>query len=410
MDLGPITDDADVDRHRAAFATVTDRPVRPSRVDIIADALPTLRAMWDAMRTARRSIVLEFYTLEDVSVDGMTLVDILLERRGDGVEIAIIYDAIGSNRTPGNVWTRLRAAGCTVMAFRGLDPLGRTFSLRINDRDHRKILVVDDRVAFLGGVNIDAQYLNPPSAGVPPDRDTGKAYWQDAAARFEGAVAADCLALFLHTWTRHRGEPLPIEAPASADARSGTDAGPDGEALVCVEGSAPREGRPLHLRALAAALGAARRRVWLASGYFVPVPSEIRALADTARRGVDVRLVLPGVSDVPGVVNAARASYGKLLDAGVRIHEMRGAVLHAKVSTIDGVWTSIGSSNLDRRSAVLNNEVDAVVFGAAPAAAVEGAMRAWFAAGVEIRLNDWRRRSARERAAEFGTLLWKRLM
>ncbi len=404
MDLATPEDSEALARHRRAFAPVSECPVRPgNRVTLIPEAMATLRAMWDAMRAATRGIVLEYYTLEDIRVDGETLSDLLVRKLGQGVRVAIIYDGIGSDGTPDAVFERLRKAGASVMPFRGLDPFRRHFSFRMNDRDHRKILVVDDRIAFLGGVNIDRDYLNPRSSGVPASGDTSKAFWIDAAASFEGPCVRDTLSLFQHTWTRHGGDRLPSFRTDEA----GNE--PGGEA-VCVEGSAPREGRPLHTRALAAALAAARSRVWIASGYFVPMPSEIRGFAETARRGVDVRIVLPGVSDVPAVVAAARAAYGKLLEAGVRIHEVRDAVLHAKVSTVDGVWTSIGSSNLDRRSATLNNEVDAVVFGRDTASEVEAMMRAWFESGTDISLPAWRGRSRRERAMEIACLGWRRLM
>ena len=397
--------DADLARHFVAFAPVTDCPIRSGNaVTVLPEAMTALRAMWRAMADATRTIALEFYTFEDIAVDGQRLSDLLVGKLSEGVRVAVIYDGIGSDATPEAIFERLRGAGALVMPFRSLNPFRRQFSFRLNDRDHRKILVVDDRVAFLGGVNIDSQYLNPRSNGMPPDRDTTKAFWEDAAAAFEGPCVPDALALFRHTWTRQGGDPLagfePVPDPPA----------PRGGEAVCVEGSAPREGRPLHLRALFAALDAARSKVWIASGYFVPTPSEIRALAETARRGVDIRIVLPGVSDVPAVVSAARASYGKLLEAGIHIHEIDDAVLHAKVSTIDGVWTSIGSSNLDRRSAVLNNEVDAVVFGRATAGAVEARMRAWFDQGVEVTLADWRNRSTREHALEVACLGWRRLM
>ncbi len=400
---GADPSDAGLARHRAAFAPVTDCPVRTDgEVELLAGGMTALRAMWAAMEAAQREIVLEFYTFEDIAVDGTPLAALLGRKLAAGVRVVAIYDGVGSDGTPDHFFEGLQRAGAAVMEFRSLNPFRRFFSLRMNDRDHRKILVVDGQVAFLGGVNLDAQYLNPRSAGIPPDRNTKKAFWEDAAARFGGHAAADARTLFFDTWRRYGGAALAV---AELPAREGA-----GRELVCVEGSAPREGQPLHIRALAAALAAARTRVWLASGYFVPMPGELRALCEAAGRGVDVRLVLPGVSDVMGAVHAARATYGKLIRAGVRVHELKSAVLHAKVSTVDGVWTSIGSSNLDRRSAVLNNEVDAVVLGRPMAEATEAMMRAWFEAGEEITLDGWRERSLHERAGELAALGWKRLM
>ena len=140
-----------------------------------------------------------------------------------------------------------------------------------------------------------------------------------------------------------------------------------------VFGSAPGEGRPWFHVARLAEIARARDRIWLSAGYFVPTPRESAELAQAALRGVDVRLLLPGVTDAPPATHAQRASYGPLLEAGVRIAEVRDSVLHAKLAVVDGAWSAIGSSNLDRRSAAWNNEVDAVLLGP-EAAALEGAM------------------------------------
>ncbi len=399
------TQDDDLARHRRAFASTTSAPLRAGhRVTLFGEAMDALAAMFDAIRSARHRILLEYYTFEDVTVGGQTLSSLLHERLAAGVRVAIIYDAVGSDGAPDSLFGSLQSAGARIVEFHGLNPLRRFFSIDINDRDHRKILVVDDRIAFLGGVNLDTQYMNPSSAGVPLDGDTKKAFWQDAAASFEGPAVGDTAAVFADTWISQQGLP-----PVSAQPPIDPDGDPDGE-LVCVEGSAPHQGRPLHTRALAAAVAAARSRLWLATGYFVPMPDEIVALRRAARRGVQVDLVIPGVSDVPGAIHAGRATYGRLLRAGVRIHEMRHAVLHAKVATIDGVWTSIGSSNFDRRSAVMNNEVDAVVLGRPTAAAVEAMLRGWSEAARHVTLRQWNERSWREHLGELTALVWSRLM
>ena len=394
--------DDDLTRHARALGPVLDAPLRPgNHVTLLPEAMTALRAMFAAIRDAQHSIVLEYYTFEDVEIDGATLSSLLVDRAGAGVRIAVIYDAIGSDDTPASMFERLKAAGVQLVEYHGLDPLRRFFSLDVNDRDHRKILVVDDRTAFLGGVNIDRQYLNPPSAGVAGG--AARAFWQDAAARLEGPVVADARAVFDDTWRRQGGDPFP--AACASPARSQ----PGGE-QACVEGSAPRQGRPLHTRAVLAAITEARHSILLATGYFVPMPDEVLALRRAALRGVEVRLVIPGVSDVPGAVHAGRATYGRLLRAGVAIREVRSAILHAKVATIDGVWSSIGSSNFDRRSATMNNEVDAVILGRRTAGEIERMLGGWFDQGHEITPQGWHDRPWRERAGELAALVWSRLM
>ena len=385
------------------LARVTRAPIRlGNRVEFFPDASLALRAMFDAIRGATSIILLEYYTFENVEIDGEGVLGLLLDRLAAGVRVAIVYDAIGSDHAPDSLFAELRAAGASILEYHALDPLRETFSLEIDARDHRKILLVDDRLVFLGGVNLDRQYMNPRSAGIPANGDTTRAFWQDSAVRIEGPVVADARRTFDDTWRREGGQPL--GGPA-ADRQPL----PDGEA-VCIEGSAPRQGRPLHTRAMLAAIRGSRSHIWITTGYFVPMPDEIVALRRAALRGVLVRLVVPGVSDVMGAVHAGRGTYGRLLRAGVVIREMHDAVLHAKMATIDGVWSAVGSSNFDRRSARLNNEVDSVTIGHRTAAHVEQTMQDWFDRSRQVTLSAWRDRPLHERFGELTALLWKRLM
>jgi cardiolipin synthase len=151
----------------------------------------------------------------------------------------------------------------------------------------------------------------------------------------------------------------------------------------------------------------AERRIWLSSGYFVPPHQEREDMAKASRRGVDLRLVVPSHSDVESAVYAARAAYGDLLESGAQIFEMQNAVLHSKLAVVDGVWTAIGSSNLDRRSVVFNNEVDAIILGNDTAAQVEALLQRDMAASTPITLHGWRRRSLDERLDEMKARLWE---
>jgi cardiolipin synthase len=244
-------------------------------------------------------------------------------------------------------------------------------------------------------------YENPRAAGAPDDPQ--RAFWYDAAVRLEGPIVAEVQKLFLHTWQRYGGDPLSPRAlfPSLADS---------GRAHVRADGSAPAERRQLYFESLRAAVGAARSHILLATGYFVPTRQEWKMLCSAARRGVGVDLILPGYTDIRGAMHAGRALYGHLLRAGVRIHELRGGVLHAKVATIDGVWVAIGSSNLDRRSYVYNNEVDAIILGADTAQRFEAMLRGWIGEAETVTLPGWRQRSLHERLGEFSARLWERYM
>jgi cardiolipin synthase len=209
--------------------------------------------------------------------------------------------------------------------------------------------------------------------------------------------------IFLDTWQRHGGEALTgrVLFPPLAAA---------GGQKIRIEASAPLERRQLYFQALRQAVGAARARILLSTGYFVPARRDWKMLADAARRGVQVDLVLAGHSDLPAALHAARALYGRLLSAGVRIHELQDGLLHAKVATIDGAWSAIGSSNFDRRSYSFNNEVDAVLPGRDMADQLERLLQGWIARATTVTLQDWRRRSLRERGGEYMARLWERYM
>ncbi len=317
------------------------------------------------------------------------------------MRVAFSWDAAGSQDTADAVFDRLRRAGAELLEFHPFSPFRKRFNpLTLNDRDHRKLLVADGRVAILGGVNLDSVYTNPREAGAPADPFKG--FWYDAAAQIEGPPVAEAQKLFVSNWRFQGGDPLPAEQFPPPP--------PSGSEIVRIDGSAPRQHRQLYFESVKAALAAARSHVLLATGYFVPSHRQWRLIAEAAERGVAVDLVLAGYSDLPSCVHAARALYGRLLRRGVRIHEMNDGMLHAKVATIDGVWTAIGSSNLDRRSFLYNNEIDAIIFGRTTAAAVESLLRDWITRAEPITLEGWRARSMHEIAGELLARVWSRYM
>ncbi len=393
-------DDA-LERQAAAHFPVSDCPlVADNTVHLFDSGGAALAAIFAAIADARDHIHMEYYELADVHAAGTTLGALLAKKLREGVRVAIVYDGVGSDHTPDEFFAGLQRAGAAVLEFRGLNPLRRHFGLRFNDRDHRKLLVIDGRAAVIGGVNLSRVYENPRSAGAP--RNPNEAFWYDAAIRIEGPAVAEAQKLLRHTWQRGGGG-----LPASADFPT---LAPCGDATIRIDGSAPRERRQLYYELLHAAVGAARDRILLATGYFVPTHQEWKLLGAAAERGVAVDLVLAGYTDVPGAMHAARALYGRLMRRGVRIHELRDGMLHAKVATIDGVWTAIGSSNLDRRSYVYNNEVDAIVLGGGLARKVEAMLRRWIRDAEAITLAAWEHRSLHERVGELMARLWERYM
>jgi cardiolipin synthase len=371
-------------------------PVDGNRVDLLRDGAQAFPAMFDAMEHAQDSINLEFYTFEDVRSGGRSLGDVLVNRLRRGVAVSIIYDAIGSNDTPAAFIDRLAQAGARMVAF-NLAPLHGAKFENPNDRDHRKLMVVDGRIGFTGGVNLNHLYENPrPSLG------SDRPWMRDTAVRITGPVVADLQRVFFATWAQQHGPPLQARNwfPTLA---------PTDDETVRILASQPGDDKPLYYVWLLHALHAARRSISLSTGYFVPTHQERVELARAARRGVRVRLVLPGQSDSEDAIAAGRAAYGDLLEAGVDIYEVQNAVLHSKFIIIDGVWMAIGSSNFDRRSAVFNNELDAIVLGSRVADG-EALFDQDIAMSRKIDLPTWRSRPMGERLLEWRARLWEFLL
>jgi cardiolipin synthase len=380
---------------------LSDSPmVFGNQVTLLSSGTEALRAIFSAIGDARDSINLEYFILADVESDGVHLSDLLREKLQAGVKVNMIYDSFGSKDTPGAFFDAMRQAGAKVLKFNPVSP----FSLRVgwapNHRDHRKITVVDGLIGFTGGVNLDKAYENPESAGIPADGNTRLAYWRDVAIRIEGPAVAELQKLFFGTWQEQN-------APAAGPADYFPPLPRQGVQTIRIIGSSPGSRQPMYYASVLTAMQSARRRVWFCSGYFVPPHQEREELNRIARAGLDVRIVAPAFSDVQSAVFAARAAYGDMLEAGAHIHEMRDAVVHAKVAVVDDTWTVIGSSNLDRRSVVFNNEVDAVILGHDTAAQVEGLLRHYMDVSPEVDLAKWEHRSLHERVEELEARIWQ---
>ena len=397
--LPPATDDP-LQLHYALQVSLPASPlVFGNRTRLLRNGAQTFLAMFAALTAARDHINLEYFVVEDIESGGRRLSELLQGKLAQGVAVNIIYDAYGSLNTASSLFDQLRQAGAAVVEFNPLDPISALAGHSPNDRDHRKIMVVDGRIGFLGGINLARCYENPPSAGVPADGDMGKAYWRDSAIEIRGPAVARLQTLFFETWKQQKGgsyasasyfPPLPRE----------------GVQTIRIIGSTPGDNQPLYYLALERALRAAQHRIWLSSGYFVPPHQEREDLGKAARRGVDLQIVVPSHSDVESAVYAARATYGDLLKDGAHIYEMQNAVLHSKLATVDGVWTVIGSSNLDRRSVVFNNEVDAIILGTDTASQVEAILRQDVAESHEVSRERWEHRSLNERVNELKARVW----
>lgn len=371
-----------------------------NKLTLLQNGPNTYRAMFTAIEGARDHINLETYIFDDDQA-GQAFSDLLLQRQAAGIQVNIIYDSVGGllNR-PGFI-KRLRDGGIHVLEFNPVNPLvGDRADWLLNNRDHRKLLVIDGRIAFTGGVNISDTYSSAPGQRTrkTPANDKPTIGWRDTHIRMEGPVVAEFQKLFLNTWARQQGDPL-------ADRNYLPKLEARGDEIVRAIGSTPDDEHSLIYLTLLSAIAHAEREVDLTVAYFAPDPQLLDALTDAARRGVEVRLVLPANSDSWPNYHLGRSYYATLLKSGVKLHERRGPVMHAKTACIDGVWCTIGSTNLDWRSFLHNDEINAVIIGHEFAAQ----MKVMFAADLKqsevISRERWRNRGILNRLKEWAAQL-----
>ncbi|MGE0357525.1 MAG: cardiolipin synthase [Burkholderiales bacterium] len=388
------------DRHLALEEEIAGSPlVTGNRVTLLKDGPSTFRAMFDAIGGAKSHVDLETYIIEDDEV-GRKFADALVAKQATGVQVNLIYDSVGSMRTPKAFFDRLRDGGVKVLEFNPINPMTARVGWDVNQRDHRKLLVVDGRTAFMGGINISSVYSGGSFSHASARRPDGSQPWRDTHMQVDGPVVAEFQKLFLASWEKQKGDPLAPRGAVAPPVSSGSE-------VVRAIGSSPDEPFSLIYATLISAIGSAETSVSLTNAYFVPDPQLLAALIAAAARGVDVRLILPGKTDSWLVFHAGRSYYSELLRGGVKIHERRGVLLHAKTALVDGVWSTVGSTNLDWRSFLHNDEVNAVVLGQGFGAQMQAMFEADLAASDPISLEEWERRSLGERLKEIAAQAWK---
>ena len=323
------------------------RPTRGNRVEVMHDTNRTLGLIEQAIRDAEHHIHLEYYIWESDET-GRRLRDLLVERAKDGVEVRFLYDSIGSLFLKSQFLRPMTEAGVEVRTFLP----GQTFRERwsLNNRSHRKIVVVDGKAGFTGGMNIGNEYL-----GLI--KTSGR--WRDCHLRVEGPAALQLQRVFRDDWYYATNVDLDesyFPTPTLFE---------ESHVVQVVAGGPDQDPRPFH-QLLFMAITEAERSLTLTTGYFIPTDSLAMALSAAAIRGVDVRILVPGRTPhfFKTTIWAGRSYYDKLLQSGCKIHEYTDGTLHAKTLTVDGLWSLVGSANFDARSTLLNFEVGCVIYGA----------------------------------------------
>jgi cardiolipin synthase len=380
-----------------AVETQTGVPlVRGNESRLLIDGPSTYAAMLAAVESARDHIHLETYIFADDDV-GRRFAEALARKRREGVAVRIIYDAIGSIGSDRDFFAGMAERGIEVVEFRPLRP---SSLWRINNRDHRKLAIVDGRIAFTGGLNISGTYSKASTSRPGPEQGVHSG-WRDTHLEIRGPAVRLLQAVFLQTWSR-LGRPTPPAAAALFPELE--EQGGDLVQVVSSEGGDAREFRIY--TAYLAAIRNARQRIWISQAYFAPNREFRAALSEAARRGVDVRVIAPSFTDSALIHYGARATYDSLLEGGVQIYEHEDALMHAKTAVIDGVWSTVGSANIDQRSFVHNNELNAAVVSADLAREMEAMFRRDLESSRRIDPDEWQARPARERISEFLSSLF----
>ncbi|MEO6078509.1 MAG: phospholipase D-like domain-containing protein [Steroidobacteraceae bacterium] len=401
--LARFGDDNLLERHLATMQAVSDAPlIIGNRVKLLVDGPRAYAAMFAAIASAKQHINIEMYIFDEAHQGEQALTDLLVDRATRGVAINVMYDAVGSSDTPPVVFDKLRAAGVKVCAFNPLD-LGKSRTGSFVQRDHRKIVVVDAQQAFTGGINFSATYTSSSRMRRPRVVDARKEGWRDTQIGVQGPAVLEMQRLFLQSWDKQKCPELaPLNyLPAPNEA---------GSTLLRINASSVDLHRnATYIDALSAVTFAAKS-IDLTMAYFSPDSQLEDALRAAAKRGVKVRLLLPGLSDFGGIVQAGRAHYNRLLKDGIAIYEERRSLLHAKTLMIDGIWSTVGSANWDWLSFARNDEINVIVIDQGFA----GEMRAVFeddlTQATPINMDEWKKRPFKQKLREWFWVFWERML
>lgn len=345
-----------------------------NRIKLLIDGDVCFAEFIKAIKSAKTSVNLETYIFKSDDV-GWMMAELLVKKAAEGVRVNVIYDAVGCIGTSPALFNYMKKEGVELLEFHPVAPWKRYWNLSM--RDHRKLLVVDGRIAFVGGINIGMEYAGKKFNG-------GR--WRDTHLRIEGPAVRDIQVYFMEIWIRYGGnfEDYDRHFPLIKEA---------GRKLLMVLGSRSRKKIKPVQESYISAIKFAKESIYITNAYFIPDAKFYRAFVRAAKRGVDVRFLLPGKSDLPFVQRASRYLYKKYLKSGIRVYEYTPYVLHAKTAVIDGIWSTVGSSNIDRRSFSRNLEINAVVLDQKFGAQMEGVFFSDLRKSVELKLENWQKRS-----------------
>ncbi|HJX60129.1 MAG TPA: phospholipase D-like domain-containing protein [Thermodesulfobacteriota bacterium] len=351
--------------------------------------------IFDAIKEAKRFICLQFYIFKDDET-GRALSELLKEKTRQGVKVLLLYDHFGSFGTPISFWKEMGRAGIPIRASH---PFKWTAPFHYVHRDHRKLIVIDSQKAFTGGLNIANEY-----SGLHLRRKSRG--WRDTGIMIEGSIVKELLETFKRSWTTWRGEKI-VFRQEGVEPHAKKEKGRIPALPIFVYS---RRGRKRMRNLLRHSIETAKATISLTTAYFTPSRRMIALLEDAVRRGVRVRLLVPGKSDVPAASYAGRAFFTRLLKSGIEIYTYRGEMLHAKTYVFDQYWSIVGSTNLDYQSLIYNDEGNIGILDASFACKMIEIFEEDLKESLRVDLEEWYRRPLLEKLKEhFFALFRKRL-
>ncbi|MGM0395300.1 MAG: cardiolipin synthase [Thermodesulfobacteriota bacterium] len=380
-------------QHIQLMETLSRSPlIAGNKVTLLRDGPETISAMTEAIRNAKDHIHLEVFIFRDDEV-GRPLADLLIEKQAGGVTVRVIYDGFGTLKTPSEFFERMHKAGIALYEFNPFSLLNIGGRWKLHNRSHRKILIIDGKIAFTGGINFYHVYAkNPHSASAGTDNGQ-QVFWRDTQIKIQGPAAAQFQKLFLETWCRRQKN-----IPLNSNLFPCIDI--EGDALIRLIAGSPEQRIPNVYAAYISAILNARKSIYISQAYLIPDENMLDAFSSAVQKGVDVQIIVPGKTDFWMPFYAGRAYYSRLLQSGVRLHEMKSAVLHSKTAVIDSVWSMVGSSNLDSLSFLHNTEANAVILDTDFAKKMEAMFMEDLAISEEIFPAQWDQRPWKNRIKE----------
>ncbi len=362
-------------------------------VTLLPKGKESFAALFGSVEEALELICLQFYIFRNDET-GTELAEILKRKASQGVRVHILYDHFGSFGTPRRFWNDLKDCGIAVRASR---PFKWSSPFHYAHRDHRKLLIIDGVRAFTGGLNIANEYRG--------FHLRWKGGWRDTGILLEGPVVSQLFRTFQKAWQTWGGDPIPLpeaEIPGGPSSMDG-----EGLPVIPIFASSAK-GRRRMRKLLYYSIANAKESIFLTTAYFTPSRRMLDCLEEAVRRGVEVKLLLPGLSDVPAAYYTARAFFARLLKAGVRVFEYQGEVLHAKSYIFDGCWSVVGSANLDFQSLRWNDEGNVGILNEGFGRKMTSVFNDDLARSVEIKEEEWLKRPLWEKVKERFFALFRR--